>query len=72
MLARQSDYQIVEPRMKKLVYLIVALGIVSIGLLTGCKQQNESNAPAMEPSTNAPAAPATNGMETPSTNASAQ
>jgi len=42
--------------MKKLVYVVVAFGLLTVGLLTGCQKQTETTpaAPAM-PSTNAPA-----------------
>lgn len=56
----------IEPCMKKLVYLVVAMGIVYVGLLTGCqKQSDESSTPPAA----APEAPSTNA---PSTNAPAQ
>lgn len=57
--------------MKKLVYLVVAIGLVYIGLLTGCQKQ-ASESPSMTPSTNAPAMPSTNVPATPSTNEAAQ
>jgi uncharacterized lipoprotein YajG len=47
--------------MKKLVYLVLALGLVSFGLLTGCQKASDT--------TSAPEAPSTN---MPSTNAPAQ
>ncbi|HUE36782.1 MAG TPA: hypothetical protein VMO20_05280 [Candidatus Acidoferrum sp.] len=40
--------------MKKLTCLMVALGLLCIGLLTGCNQQS-STPPATPPATNAPA-----------------
>jgi len=51
--------------MKKLIaYLVVAFALVSIGLVTGCQKQSETvpATPGMPTSTNAPAAPSTNGM----------
>jgi hypothetical protein len=52
--------------MKKLFSLIAVLGLVCVGLLTGCNKQ-ETAAPTPDmPSTNAPAMPSTNA---PSTNA---
>jgi hypothetical protein len=55
--------------MKKIVYLVVALGCLSIGLLTGCQKQSDESAAPSAPSTNAPEAASTNA---PSTNAPAQ
>jgi uncharacterized lipoprotein YajG len=49
--------------MKKLAYLVVALGLLSIGLLAGC--QKPADTTTMSPdSTNAPStnAPSTNGL----------
>lgn len=51
--------------MKKLItYLVIAFGLVSIGLVTGCKQSEQSTTspPSIPQITNAPAtnAPATN------------
>jgi uncharacterized lipoprotein YajG len=41
--------------MKKLVYLVLALGLLSIGLLTGCQKPADNTTAAPEaPSTNAP------------------
>ena len=54
MLAAWKDFRVVEPRMKKLVYLVVALGIVYIGLLTGCQKQSDTMSTPEAPSTNAP------------------
>ncbi|HLX94479.1 MAG TPA: hypothetical protein VKU37_01910 [Verrucomicrobiae bacterium] len=48
--------------MKKIAYLVVALGLLSVGLLAGCQKQADE-------STTTPAAPSTNA---PSTNAPAQ
>jgi hypothetical protein len=56
--------------MKKLVYLVVALGLLSIGLLTGCQKQSEESSMPSMPSTNAPEMPSTNAPAT--TNAPAQ
>ena len=43
--------------MKKLAYLVAAIGLLYVGLLTGCQKQNDmSNPPAAAPeATNAPA-----------------
>jgi hypothetical protein len=40
--------------MKKLVYLVLALGLVSIGLLAGCQKPADNMAAPETPSTNAP------------------
>ncbi|HTQ52118.1 MAG TPA: hypothetical protein VMJ12_15525 [Candidatus Acidoferrales bacterium] len=40
--------------MKKLVYLVMALGLVYIGLLTGCQKPADTTAAPEMPSTNAP------------------
>ena len=45
--------------MKKLAYLVVALGLLSIGLLTGCQKQSDMT----------PASPDTSSTNAPSTNA---
>jgi hypothetical protein len=46
--------------MKKLAYLVMAFGLVYIGLVAGCQKQETTTAPAAPemtntPSTNAPA-----------------
>ena len=37
-LAAHKDFGVVEPRMKKLVYLVAAFGLLYIGLLAGCQK----------------------------------
>lgn len=51
--------------MKKLAYLVAALGLLYVGLLTGCQKQQSNE------STNPPAA-APEATNAPSTNAPAQ
>jgi len=49
--------------MKKIAYLVVALGLLSVGLLAGCQKQADTS--TMSPdSTNMPStnAPSTNGL----------
>jgi hypothetical protein len=46
--------------MKRTYTLIVLLGLVVCGLLTGCNDSSKPDAGAMAPSTNAPAAANTN------------
>jgi hypothetical protein len=65
--------------MKKLSYIVAALGLVCVGLLSGCSQQESSVSPPMAPATNMPATnapnmPATNmpAPNMPATNAPAQ
>jgi hypothetical protein len=41
--------------MKKIICLTMAFGLVCIGLLTGCNNQDSSTPPATPPATNAPA-----------------
>jgi hypothetical protein len=53
-LAARKDFWVVEPRMKKLVYLVAAFGLLYIGLLAGCQKQAETTPAPEMPSTNAP------------------
>jgi hypothetical protein len=53
-IAAGTDFQLVEPGMKKLVYLVVAMGLVYIGLLTGCQKASDTTSTPEMPSTNAP------------------
>jgi hypothetical protein len=60
-LAAREDFRLAQPRMKKLAYLVVALGLLSVGLLAGCQKQADMT-PASPDSTNMPStnAPSTN------------